>query len=283
MKPAKKPTARQARLGAELRKLREAAGVSGADAAAHLGGERSLMSHVEAGRWGIKPERVQFLASYYEVGDQELVQALIAMARERGEGWWGKYHGVLPPALLDLAELEHHAKYLRTAQALIMPGIFQTEDYARAVYRAAIPGPSEDETNAQVEHRLRRRDIFERESPTPYEAILHEAALQINYGSRDISRRQLEHILEVAELPNISVRVIPFSVEVSIGFTPQLFYAGGPVPQLDTVVIEGAHGMHFVNAEVQLKKYRSLFSAIEELSLSADESRKMIHRIAKEK
>jgi transcriptional regulator with XRE-family HTH domain len=270
-------------LGAELRKLREAAGMSGAEAASFLGGERSLISHVEAGRWGIKPERVQFLASHYAATNQDLIKALTAMARERGDGWWGKYRGVLPPALLDLSELEHHAAYLRTAQALIIPGIFQTEEYARAVFSTANPGVAEDELHARVEHRLSRRGIFERENPTPYEAIFHEAALRINYGSPAITRRQLESLLEIAELPSISIRVIPFSVEAFIGLTPQLFYAGGHISQLDTAVIESAHDILFMDADAQLNKYRALFVAFEKLSLDADESRKIIHRIGREK
>jgi transcriptional regulator with XRE-family HTH domain len=283
MASARQPTSRQARLGAELRKLREAAGMSGAEAASFLGGERSLISHVEAGRWGIKPERVQFLASHYAATNQNLVNTLIAMTRERGDGWWEKYRGVLAPALLDLSELEHHAAYLRTAQALIVPGIFQTEEYARAVFSTANPMATEDELSAQVEHRLARRSIFERKSPTPYEAIIHEAALRINYGSRDIARRQLEYLLEIADSPSISIRVIPFDIEAFIGLTPQLFYAGGPIPELDTVVIESAHDLVFMDAEAQLNKYQTLFVAFKKISLSVDESRKTINRMVKEK
>jgi transcriptional regulator with XRE-family HTH domain len=283
MASTRQPTSRQARLGTELRKLREAAGMSGAEAASFLGGGRSLISHVEAGRWGIKPERVQFLASHYAATNQDLIKVLTAMARERGDGWWEKYRGVLPPAMLDLAELEHHAVYLRTAQALIIPGIFQTEEYARAVFSTANPGVTEDELSARVAHRLSRRSIFERETPTPYEAIFHEAALHVNYGSRDVTRRQLEYLLEIAESPSISIRVIPFDVEAFIGLTPSLFYAGGPIPQLDTAVIESAHDIVFVDAEAQLNKYRTLFVAFENLSLGTDESRKTIHRIIREK
>ena len=283
MASARQPTARQARLGAELRKLRVAAGMTGAEAASFLGGERSLISHVEAGRWGIKPERVQFLASHYSAADQALVDSLVRMARERGDGWWEKYRGVLPPALLDLSELEHHASYLRTAQALIIPGMFQTEEYARAVLSTAIPEAPDSEIEARVEHRMKRRTIFARESPTPYEAIFHEAALRISYGSREITRRQLEYLLEACVPSYVSVRVIPFSVDAFIGLTPQLFYAGGAVPQLDTAVIESAHEMVFLDAEAQLNRYRSVFATLKKLALDVGASRELIYRILKEK
>ncbi|MER7793512.1 helix-turn-helix transcriptional regulator [Streptomyces sp. NPDC097640] len=283
MASARQPTARQARLGAELRKLREAAGMSGTEAAAFLGGERSLISHVEAGRWGIKPERVQFLASHYAATDQDLIHALTAMARERRNGWWEKYRGVLPPAMLDLSELEHHAARLRTAQALLIPGIFQIDEYARAVFSSSSPGISDDELNVRVAHRVSRRGIFERESPTPYEAIIHEAALHINYGSRGIARKQLEYLLSITEWPSVEIRVIPFDLEAFIGLTPQLFYSDGPLSQLDTVVVESAHDIIFLDARAQLDKYRALFAAFEKVSLDVDGSRKIIHRILGEK
>ncbi|MFI6701103.1 helix-turn-helix domain-containing protein [Streptomyces sp. NPDC050509] len=282
MASARRPTSRQARLGAELRKLREAVPMSGAKAASHLGGERSLISHVEAGRWGIKPERVQFLATHYGATDKNLVDALVAMARERGDGWWDTFNGVLPPALLELAEIEHHATSLRTAQALIVPGIFQTEEYAHAVFSTANPNASDDELSARVQHRLARREVFDREHPMPYEALIHEAALRINYGSRAITRRQLAFLLESADRPGVSIRVIPFAAESFIGFVPQMFYAGGTVPQLDTVIIESVLGLVFMDEEDQLEKYRSLFDAFKDLSLETDESKTMIDRILKE-
>ncbi|MFD6337503.1 MULTISPECIES: helix-turn-helix transcriptional regulator [unclassified Streptomyces] len=282
MASAKRPTSRQVRLGSELRKLREAVPMSGAKAASFLGGERSLISHVEAGRWGIKPERVQFLASHYGATDKDLVDALVAMARERGDGWWERFHGLLPPILLELSEIEHHATFLRTAQALIVPGIFQTEEYAHAVFSTANPGASADELSARIQHRQARREIFDRERPTPYEAIVHEAALRINYGSRRISRDQLTFLLEASDWPGVSIRVIPFTAESFIGFVPQMFYAGGSVPQLDTVIIESVLGLAFMSEEDQLRKYRSLFDAFTDLSLDIDESKTMINRILKE-
>ena len=246
------------------------------------GSKRHGISHVEAGRWGIKPERVQFLPSHYSATDQNLVNTLIAMARERGDGWWEKYRGVLPPAMLDLSELEHHASYLRTAQALVVPGIFQTERYARAVFSSANPSLTEDELSTRVEHRLSRRCILERESPTPYEAIVHEAALRINYGSRDTTREQLKQLLAVSDQPSVTLRVIPFDLEAFIGLTPQMFYAGGPISQLDTIVIESAHDTVFLDAQAQLNKYRAHFGAFEKMALSADESRNFIHRTIRE-
>lgn len=257
--------------------------MSGAMAASHLGGERSLISHVEAGRWGIKPERVQFLASHYGATDKDFVDALVAMARERGDGWWEKFHGLLPPVLLELSEVEHHATFLRTAQALIVPGIFQTEEYAHAVFSTANRGISDDELSARVQHRLARREIFDREHPTPYEAVIHEAALRINYGSRQVSRDQLAFLLEATDRPGVSIHVIPFTAESYIGFVPQMFYAGGSVPQLDTIIVESVLGLVFMSEEDQLKKYRSLFDEFKDLSLDTEKSKVMIDQILKEK
>ena len=163
MPPRSNPTARQARLGAELRKLREAAGMAAREAGAFLGGNQAQISHIEAGRWGVSAERVKKLATLYAASDDKLVQALCAMAEERGKGWWEEYRGVLAPGFLNLAELEHHASYLRSVQTVNLPGILQTEEYVRAIHNSYTPRLPSDEVDARVEFRLRRRAVFEHE------------------------------------------------------------------------------------------------------------------------
>jgi transcriptional regulator with XRE-family HTH domain len=270
------------RLGAELRKLREAAGMSARDAGELLGGNQAQISHIESGRWGVSAERVRRLASFYSASDKELTDALCAMAEERGKGWWEEYRGVLPPDFLNVAELEHHATRLRYAQALTIPGILQTEDYAGSIFRQVIPELPDQEIEARVQHRLRRRGVLTRESPTPTEAIVHEAALRMRYGGPKVARTQLRFLLEATEWPSVTVRVILFTTNALIGSAQAMLHASGPLRQLDTVQLDGSFGGAFLDASAQLDKYRAIYRSLEGIALDVTKSRETINRIAQE-
>ncbi|KOG88592.1 DUF5753 domain-containing protein [Streptomyces varsoviensis] len=277
------PTARQARLGAELRKLRERAGRAAREAAGLLSTDQAKISHTESGRIGVSEERIRRLATFYSCDDTELIDALCAIAREhRGQFWWDEYRGLLAPGFLDIAELEHHATFMRSMQSVTMPGIFQTEEYARAIYAGHVPTLPSDEADVRVEHRMRRRSIFERQDPPRFEAVIHEAALRMRFGGRKVARAQLEYLMEVSEWPSVTVRVIPFTCESFIEATQPVLYAGGVVPQLDTVQIDSASGGRFLDADAELKKYRALLDTAEAAALDATESRQLIHHIARE-
>ncbi|MFE9485748.1 MULTISPECIES: helix-turn-helix domain-containing protein [unclassified Streptomyces] len=281
MPPRSYPTARQRRLGAELRKLRERAGMSGSEAAAYLGGERAQISHIESGRYGVSSERVRRLAAHYSASDKHLVDALAEMADERTRGWWDDYRGILSPGFLDLAELEHKASYIRAIQMLIIPGVFQTESYARAIIRSGITDLPANELNARVEHRTRRRDIFDRPRPTPFEAFIHEAALRMRYCDPETMRAQLAFLYEVSTWPSVTIRIIPFTRQIT-GSVHSTLYAGAEIPALDTVQLDSAFDAGFLDAEAQLARYRALLDSIESISLDTEESAQFIQHIAQE-
>lgn len=281
MPPRSYPTARQKRLGAELRKLRERAGMSGSEAAAYLGGERAQISHIESGRYGVSDQRVRRLAAHYSADDKHLVDALARMAEERTKGWWDDYRGILSPGFLDLAELEHHATYIRAIQMLNVPGIFQTEAYARDLIRSGVSDLPTAELNARVEHRARRRGIFDRPAPTLFEAFIHEAALRMRYCDGDTMREQLGFLHTVSAWPSVTIRVIPFAARIT-GSVHSMLYAGADIPALDTVQIDSAFDAGFLDAEAQLARYRELLGSIESISLTPEESAEFIQLIAQE-
>lgn len=281
MPPRSYPTARQKRLGAELRKLRERAGMNGSAAAAYLGGERAQISHIESGRYGVSDERVRRLAAHYSATDKHLIDALASMAEERTKGWWEQYRGVISPGNLDVSELEHYAKHIRAIQMLHVPGVFQTEGYARELIRSGLSEPPSAELRARVEHRMRRREIFDRPTPTPFEAFIHEAALRMRYCAAETMREQLEFLTEVSQWPSVTIRIIPFDAQIT-GSVHSVLYAGAAIPALDTVQLDSAFDGGFLDAEAQLARYRELLDSIESISLDADESRKSIQRIAQE-
>ncbi|MET7382283.1 helix-turn-helix transcriptional regulator [Streptomyces sp. NPDC005526] len=275
----REPTARQVRLGAELRRLREAAGLRAREAAELLGVSSVQINQIESGLSGVSEVRLRSLAAHYMCTDEDLVSALVAMATSRTRGWWEEYRWLLPKPFLDLAELEHHATYLREVQFLFVPGPLQTEDYARAVFSYRVPELPLDEIELRVRHRLRRKAAVD---GAPYEAIIHEAALRIMVGDRAASRAQLAHLLERAETEHVTVRVIPFGLERFAGAASAMTYAGGAVPKLDTVVRDGPHGAAFIDSEAQLGAFRTLFHKVETVSLDPERSRDFIHRLAKE-
>lgn len=282
MPPRSNPTARQARLGAELRKLRESAGMAAREAGALIGGNQAQISHIEAGRWGVSGERVRRLASLYSATDSNLVEALCSMAEERTRGWWAVYRGVLGPGFLDIAELEHHASYLRSVQLMSVPGILQTEEYVRALHDSRTPGLPPAEVDVRVEFRLKRRGIFEWAEPTPFVALIHEAALHMRYGGRKVTQGQLQYLLEVSEWPAVTVRVIPFTCEEFIEAGDSVLFAGGAVPQLDTVHLDTPVGGVFVTTGAEIQRFGCLLDTAERASLSVQESRRLIHQIARE-
>ncbi|MGW2722758.1 helix-turn-helix domain-containing protein [Streptomyces sp. NPDC001492] len=282
MSTRREPTARQKRLAVELRRLRDAAGLSAREAATLLGVSSVQISQIEYGSSGVSEKRLRRLAAHYACTDEALVDALVAMATDRTRGWWEEYQGLLPTPFLDLAELEYHATSLREIQFLYIPGPLQTEDYARAVYAYRVPELPHDELELRIQHRMQRKVVLEGPAPTPYEAVIHEAALRIRVGDRAASRAQLAALLEVSAADNITVRVIPFDLDGFGGSWAAMMLAGGAVPKLDTVVRDGPHGAALIDSEAQLTVFRTLFRRVETVSLDPERSRDVIHRLAKE-
>ncbi|MFE9627023.1 helix-turn-helix domain-containing protein [Streptomyces sp. NPDC006527] len=273
-------TARQERLGAELRKLREAAGLKGREAAALLGTDAGRLSQIESGVAGVSEETVRRLVSHYACDDPELTGALVAMATERTRGWWEEFRGQLPTAFLDLSELEHHATYYWEVSFLHIPGLLQTEAYARRILGHRVPELPAPELDLRVRHRLARRVILDK--AIPYTAVIHEAALRIRVGDRAAAGVQLAHILDLSEWDHVTVRVIPFDLDGFAGADSAMVYVGGVVPKLDTVVRDGPHGTTFIDSEAQLGRFRTLFHRMEAASLSPERSHDFIHTLSKE-
>ncbi|MEU0804224.1 helix-turn-helix transcriptional regulator [Streptomyces sp. NPDC005970] len=275
------PTLKQRRLGVELRKLRERAGLSSTAAAARIGVQQARVSMMEAGRYAVSADRVRAMARSYACSDPQLVDALAAMTGGRTRGWWDEYREYLPATFADLAELEHQARGVRVALVIHIPGLLQTVDYARAVIREAAPPLRAFEVEHRLTHRMKRQEILYRDSPVPYTAIIHEAALRMGFGGAEVVRAQLEHLLEMSEMDNVTIQVIPFSSGTFPGSGQSIDYVLGPVPQLDTTQLDLAWGCQFVDAEAELARYKAVVDRMEATALKPDESRDFIHGIVR--
>ncbi|MGW0925189.1 helix-turn-helix domain-containing protein [Streptomyces sp. NPDC002755] len=269
-------------MATELRRLREAADLNARQAAALLGVSPAQITHIESGLAGVSEKRLRRLASHYSCTDDEFIDALVTMATDRTHGWWEEYRGLLPASFLDLSELEHHCRYQANVAVLFVPGLLQTEEYARAVFSNRIPELSADELELRVQHRVARRVVIERVAPISLEAVIHEAALRIRVSDRAASRVQLTRVLELSEADHISVRVIPLDLDGFSRGGSSMTYLGGPVTRLDTVIRDAPHGAALVDSEAQLAECRTRFLKVEAASLEPERSRDFIHTLLKE-
>ncbi|MEU6371833.1 helix-turn-helix transcriptional regulator [Streptomyces sp. NPDC046909] len=280
MPPRTTPTERQRRLGSELRKMRLAAGITADQAAGLLGLDRAKISNIETGIRAISPERVRTLACNSDCSDRAYVEALVGMARPNGRGWWERYRGALSPGLLDIAEFEASATRMRTAHISHIPGLLQTSDHALELFRAVLPPLPEHEVALRLAYRVERQQVLEGENPPEYVAVVHEAALRMQFGGPKVARGQLDHLLTVSERPAVRLLVIPFAGGTFPGSGQTFNYLEGPVPQLDTVQIDSTHGPEFLAGEAQLAKYRTHLDWMERIAASPEDSRAFIQDIA---
>ncbi|WP_149827459.1 helix-turn-helix domain-containing protein [Streptomyces tailanensis] len=277
------PTGRQLRFGTELRKLRERAGLSVTEAGQLLGIRQTQVSNMEAGRVGVSSERLHAIAAHYACTDKALVEALASLPSDRKRGWWEEYRELLSGPLLDLAEAEHHARSLRSTTTARIPGLLQTREHALEIFRQAVTELAPPDIEHRLSFRIKRQAVlFREDTPTPYEAIVHEAALRMKVGGATIARQQLKHLLDMSERSHVTLRAITFDVGAYPGSGQSIYYLHGAVPALDTVQLDQSHGAKFLDAEAQLHKYRTLFDRIEAIALSADKTRDLIHNVMRE-
>jgi transcriptional regulator with XRE-family HTH domain len=250
-------------------------------AAGLLGVDRGKISNIESGVRGINADRLRTLACNCDVTDEAYVEALVAMAQV-STGWWERYRGILPQGLLDIAETESNAVRMRGANTVHVPGMLQTSEQAMAIFRAAVPALPEHEVALRLALRSERQQVITGDTAIPYVAVIHEAALRMQFGGTDVARAQLRHLLEVSERDNVTVLVLPFTHGAFPGAGQTVVYLEGPVPQLDTVQVDSSHGPTFLHAEGQLAKYRAQLDLLEDLALPPEQSRDFISELARQ-
>jgi len=209
--PGSGPTVLRILLGSQLRRLREAKGVTRDDAGYTIRASGSKISRMELGRVSFKERDVEDLLDLYGV-DEEEAQALIALAKQANSpGWWHKYSDVLPDWFQVYVGLEEAALLIRLYEVQFVPGLLQTADYARAVIRLGLPSASADEVERRVGLRLARQEVLKKESGGPrLWAVVDEAALRRPIGGGEVMRAQLVRLIEAAREPNITLQVVPF-------------------------------------------------------------------------
>lgn len=266
MPPRSNPSERQRRLGLELRKLRNSAGLSGDRAGALLDADRTRISNIEAGRLDVSRNRLYKLLREYGCPDGPYFEGLMAMAQERGTGWWDEFRDSIGPRGRDLAELESRSCGIRIHEPLFIPGMFQTEDYAHAVVTVA--EQDQGRVDRYVEFRLARQRVLTSPDAVPYHAIVHEAALRVHTGGTAIMRRQLLRLIEIARLPHVTLQIFPFERGAYAAFSRPFVLFGGATPELDTVYLEHPLKSVFLGDGEANDQYGKMFERLSELALA---------------
>lgn len=266
MAPRSQPSERQRRLGAELRKLRMRAGLSGDQAALILDADRARISNIEAGRIDVSRNRLYKLLREYDCPQGPLFEGLMEMAQELGRGWWDEYRGAVGPAARDLAELESRSTVIRMHEPLFVPGLLQTADYAGAVIAEAEDDP--ERVARYVDFRIARQRILTGSAPVTFRAIIHEAALHTRVGGAGTMRRQLLKLIEVSRLPHVAVQVFPFEAGAYSAFSRSFGIYGRSTPELDTVNLEHPLSSVFLRDGTDIDEYARMFERLSRLALA---------------
>lgn len=275
------PTVRRLRLGQELRLLRERRKLTGARAAKELGWSPSKVSRIEAAKTMPSSDDVKALSELYHL-DGDKVDELFGLLRDAEQrGWWEDYEDALPEEYTRFLGLEAEATHQRNWEPQAVPGLLQTEDYAREVVLATrgIVRITHSGVRSRVEARLdRQRRVLHRPEACRMSVVLDEAALMRRFGEPSVMRGQMEHLLEISLLPHVSVHVLTLDSlhPVNTGAFIHLKFAAFD----DVVYLEQLYTAHFVDDLERVAGYETAFDHMVSQALDEDESRVLIQRKA---
>jgi transcriptional regulator with XRE-family HTH domain len=274
------PTVRRRRLGLELRRLREAAGITIEVVADRLECSSSKISRIETGHSGASPRDVRDMLAVYGVHGPA-AEELVQVAREaRQKGWWHLYGTVLTGAYVGL---EAAASVIEQYESQVVPGLLQVPEYARTMIGKARPDISETEVERRIRVRLARQSLVTQDDPLHLAVVLDEAVFHRLVGGLAVMRRQLDHLLMMAGRPNVTLQVLPFAVGAHAGMDGSfaiLRYDDPADP--DVVFAENAAGGLFLEKDEELRRYHVIFDQLRASALPPDQSAEFIAARAKE-
>jgi transcriptional regulator with XRE-family HTH domain len=276
------PTVRRRRLGQELRRLRELKGMTAEEVAERLLVSQSKISRLENGRRSISQRDVRDLCGVYEVEDHRIVDSLMQMAKDsRQQGWWHAF-GDIPYSVY--IGLETDAASLRVYEPQVVPGLLQTRPYAEALIAGALPESGTTDIEKRVGVRLRRQErIRDSEHPLRLWVVIDEAALRRLIGDKNLMREQLEHLVELSQLPHVTVQVLPFEMGAHPGINGQYAILEFPDASDSSVVyIEGVTSDLYLEKANDVQKYSVMYEHLRAQALNVDQTRQFIENIARE-
>ncbi|WP_329125827.1 DUF5753 domain-containing protein [Streptomyces sp. NBC_01465] len=274
------------KLGGELLRLRDAAGKTQAEAATALTATPTKVVKIERGWVPVRDPDLKELCALYGVEDRTILDNLLSLAkadrdRRKAHGWWDQYPELR--SQVEYVALEDVASRVRTHQVTVIPGLFQTPDYARAQHVGAGLWEDPDEIERYVEARIARQDRLTGDRPIQVWAIVAEAALRQEVGGRDTMRAQLGHLLALTELPNVQIQVLPYRIGAHAGmgggFSIMSFAESGA---MDMVHLDTPSSSLWLESEHDTAHHVAIFDRVARHALAQTDSRSLIRRVSEE-
>lgn len=275
-------TIKRRRLAATLRKLREQAGLTLDEVAERMGLAQSTMSRIETARAAARPAIVRGLLTVYDVRGDE-AEAIVQIAKEATKrGWWYSYRDVIPDWFETFVGFEGEASLIQAYQPQVVPGLLQTEDYARAVLGSAWLKLLPAEIDRRVKVRLSRQELFDRQQPPEYHVVLSEAVLLTQVGTPELRSAQLTKLIRSVEQRRVTIQVLPFAAGPVATELGQFVVLDFPSPEDPPVgYIEHLTGGLLVEEAAEVQRCRVAFSHQCAAALSPAESLDLIAQVAK--
>lgn len=276
------PTVRRRQLGMELRRLRELAGKSQDDAAEWLGIDATAVSRMESGKRRVTVSHLRSYFQLYGVGSPH-ADYLLQLCRESAQrGWYVSYGKTVPNWFRDYVGMETAAAEVWTWEPLFVPGLLQTRAYTEALNVALNPTRKAEEIQRIVQLRMDRQQRLTDEDPLTVRALIDEAALRREVGSRKVMRAQLQHLIEISKLPNVTVQVIPFSAGAHRGMRGAFTALRFPEEPMNTVYLELYIEALYVEAPLEVASYTEIFERLAHTALNRDDTAELIASMIEE-
>ncbi|MEU7582248.1 helix-turn-helix transcriptional regulator [Streptomyces sp. NPDC041068] len=274
-----RPTVRGRRLGAALRKYREAAKLDQQHAADHIVGSKTKVSRIEAGLVSARPGDVRLMLELYGVKDRDVHARLEQLARDSSRrGWWMDYPLAAEPEYADIIALEADATCIRTWQPLFVPALLQTDGYVRTLMESGLTVHSIEAMDEMTAIRRKRRHVIE-ENGARFAAVIWEPALTSPMPSRTVHHEQLLHILDVAQRENVSVQVLPATewrgAHMASHFVQFTF---GPEPTPGIVAFDTTTSTVLLDDPEDMAEHTQIFEALRFAALTPDQTLAFLHR-----
>ncbi|MGW4564842.1 helix-turn-helix domain-containing protein [Streptomyces sp. NPDC004561] len=265
-------------LGSQLRRLREARGITREAAGYSIRASESKISRMELGRVSFKTRDVEDLLTLYGITDEAERQSLLSLAREANvAGWWHSYTDVLPNWFPTYVGLEGAASLIRVYEVQFVHGLLQTEEYARAVVRRGMKGASADDVERRVALRLERQKYLLSDNAPEFHIVLDEAALRRPYGDRAVMRGQLQHLIDISERPDVRLQIMPFGFGGHSGESGAFTILSFPESDLsDVVYVEQLTSALYLDKREDVAQYEQALKELQQDSPGPDESRDLL-------
>jgi transcriptional regulator with XRE-family HTH domain len=272
------------RLGSQLRRLREAAGITPERAGFEIRASRSKISRLENGRVKLKNRDVTDLLGLYGVTDEATRSKFLALViRSNVPDWWGEYNDILPGWFENYLGLEAAAATIRSFEVQFVNGLFQTADYARAVTGLGRKSAEDDEIERWVKLRLQRQELLSRPDPPNVWSVMDETVLRRPAGDAAVMRAQYRHLAEIAELPHVTLQVIPFAKGAHAGESGSFTVLRFEEPDLpDVVYLEQLTNAFYLEQRADVERYLEVVDEISGAALTPDETTRLIEQAARD-